>query len=404
MTSAIAVDFTTAIALRIEDSRQLLASRWFEELKQLVPVAENEIFPGDQLLGQIPALIQVLATFLKAPAEEVIAANAVVVARATELGHLRHAQHASLSQVLREYRALRATVAQFIKEEISRVQARPNVEEVIDLMDRFEAVIDVVLRTTVDTFVAEYTETITQHANRLEGFNRMVTHELRQPLGVLQFGVKLLGSIDPVGGRSRHDQILATVNQNVTRLDETLRKLVALSRSSGSENGQAHRVELAALADAVAGQLKDAANSRGVRVEIARDLPPITIDAARLELILANLVSNAIKYSDPGKADRFVEVAPTATPRPDACAIAIRDNGIGIAEADLRSIFARFYRGHAERDRELGTSGLGLGLSIVADCVDVLKGDIHVESNLGEGTTFFVELPLTTQANQEVRG
>ena len=109
-------------------------------------------------------------------------------------------------------------------------------------------------------------------------------------------------------------------------------------------------------------------------------------------------MSNAIKYSDPGKADRFVEVAPAATPRPDACAIAIRDNGIGIAEADLRSIFARFYRGHAERDRELGTSGLGLGLSIVADCVDVLKGDIHVESNLGEGTTFFVELPLTTES------
>jgi len=397
VTSAIAVDFTTAIALRIQDARELLASRWFEQLKQVVPVAENDIFPGDELLGQIPALIQVLATLLKAPAEDAIAANAVVVARATELGHLRHAQQASLGQVLREYRALRATVAQFIKEEIGRVQARPNVEEVIDLMDRFEAVIDVLLLTTVDTFVAEYTETITQHGNRLEGFNRMVTHELRQPLGVLQFGVKLLRSIDPVAGRSRHEQILATVDQNVTRLDETLRKLVALSRSSGPENGQAHRVELAALANAVAAQLKDAADGRGVRVEIARELPPVTTDAARLELILANLLSNAIKYSDPGKTDRFVEVVPADTPRPDACAIAVRDNGIGIAEADLRSIFGRFYRGHAERDRELGTSGLGLGLSIVADCVDVLKGDIHVESSLGEGTTFFVELPLTTQ-------
>ena len=124
MTTATAVDFTTTIALRIEDARQLLASRWFEELKEVVPVAENEIFPGDELLGQIPALIQVLATFLKAPAEDAIAANAVVVARATELGHLRHAQQASLSQVLREYRALRGTVAHFIKEEIRRLQAR----------------------------------------------------------------------------------------------------------------------------------------------------------------------------------------------------------------------------------------------------------------------------------------
>jgi two-component system phosphate regulon sensor histidine kinase PhoR len=57
----------------------------------------------------------------------------------------------------------------------------------------------------------------------------------------------------------------------------------------------------------------------------------------------------------------------------------------------------RFYRGHADRDRELGTNGLGLGLAIVADCVDILKGDIRVESQLDEGTTFFLDLPVAAQ-------
>jgi signal transduction histidine kinase len=395
VTNAVVVDFASAIARRIEDSRQVLASRWLEELKRVVPVAENEIFPGDELLGQIPALIQELASFLKAPAEEAIAANDVLTARATELGHLRHAQHASLHQVLQEYRALRATVTTFIKEEIVREQLETTVEEVIDLMDRFELVIDVLLRTTVDTFVAEYTETITQHAARLEGFNRMVTHELRQPLGVLQFGVKLLRSIDPATGRQRHDQIFHTVERNVTRIGETLGKLVTLSRLSGSDTSQVQRVDLGVMAGEVVSQLKDAADARGVRVDVARDLPQITTDPARLELILANLVSNAIKYSDPGKPDRYVEVTTAPALRAEMGALAIRDNGIGIAEADLQSIFGRFYRGHPERDRELGTSGLGLGLSIVADCVDVLNGDIHAESVLGEGTTFFVELPFT---------
>jgi signal transduction histidine kinase len=390
---AVASDFSTAIAHRIETSRQLLAARWFEELKRVVPVAENEIFPGDELLGQIPALIQELATFLKAPAEAAIAANAVITARATELGHLRHAQRASLRQVLREYRALRATVTKFIKEEIGQVPLKPSIEEVIDLMERFETVIDVLLRTTVDTFVAEYTETITQHTSRLEGFNRMVTHELRQPLGVLQFGVKLLRSIDPARARSRHDQILGTVERNVTRIDDTLKKLLALSRSSGSDSGQVQRVDLVAMTTDIVTQLNEMADPRGVRVEVARDLPLLMIDAARLELILANLVSNAIKYSDPAKPDRFVEIANAPTTRADMCTLSIRDNGIGIAESDLRSIFARFYRGHPERDGELGASGLGLGLSIVADCVDALKGDIHVESVLGEGTAFFLELP-----------
>jgi signal transduction histidine kinase len=396
--NAVASDFGSAIARRIEDSRQLLASRWLEELKRVVPVAENDIFPGDELLGQMPDLIQELASVLKAPAEEAIAANDVLTARATELGHLRHAQHASLHQVLREYRALRATVARFITEEIGRVQLEPTVEDVIDLMERFELVIDVLLRTTVDTFVAEYTETITQHAQRLEGFNRMVTHELRQPLGVLQFGVKRLRSIDPVTERQRHDQILQTVERNVTRIGETLGKLVALSRLSGSDSNQVQRVDLVAVAGDVVSQLKEVAHARSVRIDVASDLPQVTTDAARLELILANLVANAIKYSDPAKPDRFVEVTTVPTPNAEMFALAIRDNGIGIAETDLRSIFGRFYRGHPERDRELGTSGLGLGLSIVADCVDALKGDIHVESVLGEGTTFFVELPLAAQS------
>jgi signal transduction histidine kinase len=395
---AIVSEFSTAIALRIEDSRQLLAERWLKELKRVVPVAENEIFPGDELLGQIPALIQEIASFLKAPAEGAIAANAVIIARATELGHLRHAQNAALPQVLREYRALRETLARFIKDEIRQLSFEPGVEEAIDLMDRLEAVIDALLRTTVDTFVAEYTETITQHAARLEGFNRLVTHELRQPLGVLQFGVKLLRSLDPVAARPRRDQILETVQRNVTRIDDTLKRLLALSRSSDSENNQVQLIDLSAMVRDVVAQLKDAADARGVRLEVAGDLPHITIDAGRLELILANLVSNAIKYSDPDKLERFVRVTTATTPRSDVCALAVHDNGIGISEGDLRSIFGRFYRGHPERDAELGTSGLGLGLSIVADCVDALKGDVHAESVLGQGTTFFVELPLTSQS------
>ncbi|HEX7796658.1 MAG TPA: HAMP domain-containing sensor histidine kinase [Vicinamibacterales bacterium] len=394
---AVASEFSTAMALRIGDSRRVLAERWLEELKQVVPASENEIFPGNELLGHVPAFIEEIASVLRVPAAEAIAGNAVIVAWAAELGHLRHAQSASLQQVLREYRALRQTLARFIKDEMRGLSLEPGVEEAIDLMDRLEAVIDALLRTTVDTLVAEYTETITQHAARLEGFNRMVTHELRQPLGVLQFGVKLLRSVDPVAARPRRDQILETLQRNVTRIDDTLKSLLALSRSSDSENNQVQLVDLGAMARDVATQFKEAADVRGVRVEVAGDLPRITIDAGRLELILANLVSNAIKYSDPDKLERFVHVTTATTPRVDVCALAVQDNGIGISEGDLRSIFGRFYRGHPERDAELGTSGLGLGLSIVADCVDALKGDVHAESALGQGTTFFVELPLTSQ-------
>jgi signal transduction histidine kinase len=111
--------------------------------------------------------------------------------------------------------------------------------------------------------------------------------------------------------------------------------------------------------------------------------------------VLVNLISNAIKYSDPGKPTRVVEIDTLPSERTHVCTIRVRDNGIGIAESELKSIFSGFYRGHASRDGELGNSGLGLGLSIVHDCISALKGDIRVESELGTGTTFLIERPLT---------
>ena len=83
MSHAVASDFGTLIALRIEASQQLLALRWLDELKRVVPVAVTEIFPGDELLGQIPSLVQELARSLRAPEEETIAANAVTTAVGT---------------------------------------------------------------------------------------------------------------------------------------------------------------------------------------------------------------------------------------------------------------------------------------------------------------------------------
>jgi signal transduction histidine kinase len=231
----------------------------------------------------------------------------------------------------------------------------------------------------------------------------MVTHELRQPLGTLRFAISLLAAQGSSMDAAKRDRVLATAERNVTQMDETLAKLVALSRTvSTDESMLVQPVEWAAITRDVIDQVRDMADARSVDVRIVGALPAITIDVARLELILVNLISNAIKYSDPDKPARVVEIATVPDDRPNVCTVSIRDNGIGIGEQDLQSIFARFYRGrgHAQRDRELGTSGLGLGLSIVADCVDALKGDIRVESSLGEGTTFFLELPVAPQSRE----
>jgi signal transduction histidine kinase len=146
----------------------------------------------------------------------------------------------------------------------------------------------------------------------------------------------------------------------------------------------------------VARQLEEMAASRRVRITVDPGLPVVAGDPARLELALMNLVSNAIKYSDPNKAESLVEIASAekvGTPE-GSCVISVRDNGLGIGAADQPAIFDRFFRAHAHRDAELGVTGSGLGLAIVADCVRALGGTIDCESAVGVGSCFFITVPI----------
>ena len=142
------------------------------------------------------------------------------------------------------------------------------------------------------------------------------------------------------------------------------------------------------------------ADARDVEMRIAEDLPMVIIDAGRLELALVNLLSNAIKYSDPGKPSRFVEVCAEAATGGE-CQIIVRDNGIGIPADRIGSIFDRFSRAHADRDDLSGVTGVGLGLSIVADCIRTVGGRVDVESVEGVGTTFQISIPRSAAGDLE---
>jgi signal transduction histidine kinase len=249
-------------------------------LTSLVPVAPQDIFPGEQLLGHAPTLIREIAVFLQAPEHASIAANAVVAARATELGQLRHAQHASIHQVLREHRMLRLVITEFIAKEIEARRLTPTPGELIDLMDRLDVAVEALLRTTIDTYLAEYTQAITQHTARLEGFNRMVTHELRQPIGTLQFALRRLAAEDVWTHRATRDRVLETAERNVMRMNDTLGKLLALSRTTGeADSALVRRIELSAMVHDVVDQLREMADDRGVEMRVDATLPAIETDA-----------------------------------------------------------------------------------------------------------------------------
>ena len=392
-----ATEFGDLIAERMRVEHRAIAERWFERLVDLLPVDAREVFPTESLLDHVPMLIVEISGYLRQPDDDPIAANTATIAKAQELGALRHSQRASLHQVLREYQILDGVLVTFVLEEIERLADPPPPAECVRFVSRVNQAVAVLSQSTVETFVSLYMQTIAEQNDRLEQFTRMAAHEWRQPLGALQFGVSLLRRPDL--GRARADRTLAAVDRNVQHLIDLTHKLEAVARVRGAaDNPVVQEVSARTVAHEAVRQVREMADVNHVTIDVADDLPTMTVDVGRLELVLVNLLSNAVKYSDPTKSDRRVAVAGGS----DAngwCQIEVRDNGVGISESALATIFHQFTRAHTDRDDLAHVPGIGLGLAIADDCVRAMGGRIDVRSVEHEGTTFVVALPLVAQSS-----
>ena len=398
MGSATVEDYAAVISQRVASESRPLAASWLARLKEILPVEANEVFASDQLLDHIPSLVMEIAAYLNAPTDNEIAANAAVMAKARELGILRHEQKASVHQLLHEYEILGDILEGFLIEETARLGLQPSIGECFQVQHRLTRAVRVLMRTTVDTFVAEYTSTIQAQTERIQAFNRTASHEMRSPIGTLVFAATLLDTDSVRQDPERLTRVVATVRSSAERLTWLVENLQRIARMGDTiDVPSQQRVDLGVLATEVARQVKDMAEARGVTIRVADGLPTLVADPARVELILLNIVSNGIKYADTAKPGPFVEIAaePPGEEPAQAVTIRIRDNGLGIPKHDLSTIFERFFRAHAHLDGQLGNSGYGLGLAIVGDCVQALGGTIRCESIDGEGTSFYVTLPFS---------
>jgi len=276
-----------------------------------------------------------------------------VMAKARELGILRHEQQASVHQLLHEYEILGDILEGFLIEETARLGLRPSTDECFQVQHRLTRAVRVLMRTTVDTFVAEYTSTIQGQTERIQAFNRTASHEMRSPIGTLVFAATLLDTDAVRQDPQRLTKVVATVRSSAERLTWLVENLQRIARLGDTVDVPSQRrVDLGVLATEVVRQVKEMADARGVTIRVTEGLPTLVADPARLELVLLNLVSNGIKYADASRSEPFVEIASADTPGETAdqsVTIRVLDNGLGRHDVRPGAVDAVRQRGGIEQ-------------------------------------------------------
>src|SRR5438128_4295569 len=222
-----------------------------------------------------------------------------------------------------------------------------------------------------------------------------VSHELRTPLSIFHGNLETLleaGDLDE--NETRH--IYEVMKRHSDRLNLLVNDLLSLARLESKEaNLQLAEIKLRDFLESVTRDWAKRLAGKNLRLEleVPDNFPALRADERRLEEIVHNLLDNAIKYSHQNGRILIQAGAPD-----QEVVLSVCDEGVGIAPADLRRIFERFYRADRARSRELG--GTGLGLSIVKHIAQLHGGSIDVQSAPGQGSTFRVRFPVAPPATE----
>lgn len=213
------------------------------------------------------------------------------------------------------------------------------------------------------------------------------SHELRTPLAVVMASAELLQN-DPSIKSPFLRQVIDDVRDEVKKMTKLVSDLLVVARSDNKAlKLKPQKFNLSALIEQTARLMQPLAEQKKIDLQ-AENLPKVEIqaDEQKIRQLVLILVDNAVKYTpDGGRVSVRYESTEKGRVR-----FSVSDTGIGIAKEDQAKVFDRFYRVDKARSREMG--GNGLGLAIAQEIVHLHKGRIWIQSELGQGTTFFVEM------------
>ena len=391
------IDFSQAL----QDKIDIIVQNWIEAVRADEQIESAKQLTYDSVRDSLPIVLQAIVTMLSQSEESDIQ---TLIEESLDHGTVRAQQGYDAEEIAREYRLLRRVIFDAIEPELLKGSAA----EVSRAYRLIDSALDEVIADCFKTYTQARFQELQELQNQLQLTNQELTrllrasqenlshlaHELKTPLtSIIGYSELFL--------RQRNNSQLKDSVPNLAHIDKVLsngRRLLRLINDTLEiSRYDAGRIQLQLTATNVRSAIgtvveiiEPLANAKNLEIAVECDpvLDRVMTDYLRLQQIVTNLVSNAIRYTEAGTITIKTELLSDKH-----WSICITDTGIGIASEDCDRIFMPFFRA----DNSLGSlmpDSTGLGLAIVARLVNLLQGKIELVSEVGVGSSFTVIFPL----------
>lgn len=303
----------------------------------------------------------------------------------------------SLWELVRDYQILRIVVLDYLDEILDRSLRMREVLAIGLALD--ESIAASVTRYVrfCDDHARQQTAALREADRHKNEFLAMLAHELRNPLAPISNSIDILRVSNPDPAATR--QLMDIMDRQVSQMSRLVDDLLDMSRIAlGKLTLQGQRLDLKVVLTQAVQSVTPSAEARSHALSVSLLDGPLWVegDPGRLLQVFVNLLNNAVKYTPPNG-----QISVTANREGSQAVVSIKDNGIGIAHEMIEHIFDLFTQIDLGADRDGGSGGLGIGLSLVRRLVELHKGNITAfSSGRDQGSEFVVSLPLLATAIQ----
>ncbi len=380
----------------------IIVECWIESIREDEEIESSKNMAYTAVRNSIPLVIEALATLLS---ESIASRTQKLKEKSWEHGFVRAEQGYDMAEIVREYSLLRKIIFATLKPDL-RENSGAEILETVELLD---SVIDRVITLSLESYVATRLQELEQVRSQLLLTNQELTrlvatqredvshmaHELKSPLNaIMGFSTLLLQQQQKAvqgSDTSLSLQMTEKVIRNSRQLLHLINDILEISRyETGKVPLNLQSSDVHSLVQLAVDTLAISAAEKNLEIILNCDRAPqeVQTDSLRLQQIIINLISNAIRYTESGTV-----TITCLTQESDRWSLVVADTGIGLTPEAQAQIFEPYYRVGSKDN--YSSDSTGLGLAIVDKLVQLLQGKIDLVSKPGEGSTFTVTFPLT---------